>query len=158
NVVGEIRGTDKADEVVILGAHFDTWHASTGATDNSAGTGAMMEAMRILKTTGVPLRRTVRIGLWPGEEQGLNGSAEYVAMHYAECLTPPAAPSGAPSTATTTSGDAATTASGRQGGRGGRGAGGQAPTAEQPPAGRGGGGGRGCQAGYNFKPEHAKFA
>src|SRR2546428_8951926 len=75
NVVAEIRGTDKADELVMLGAHFDSWHASTGATDNGAGTGAMMEAMRILKQTGVPLRRTVRIGIWPGEEQGLNGSA-----------------------------------------------------------------------------------
>ena len=90
NVVGEIRGTDKADEIVMLGAHFDSWHASTGATDNAAGSAAMMEAMRILKSTGVRLRRTVRIGLWSGEEQGLNGSAEYVAMHFARCraLTP----------------------------------------------------------------------
>ena len=107
NVVGEIRGTDKADEIVLLGAHFDSWHASTGATDNAAGVAAMMEAMRILKGTGVPLRRTVRIGLWPGEEQGLNGSAEYVAMHFARCraltpaeaaeaiaATPPAPPAG----------------------------------------------------------------
>jgi hypothetical protein len=85
NVVGEIRGTDKADEVVMLGGHFDSWHASTGATDNAAGVAAMMEAMRILKSTGVPLRRTVRIGLWNGEEQGLNGSAEYVVMHFARC-------------------------------------------------------------------------
>jgi Zn-dependent M28 family amino/carboxypeptidase len=85
NVVGEIRGTDKADEVVMLGAHFDSWHASTGATDNAAGSAAMMEAMRILKSTGVRLRRTVRIGLWSGEEQGLFGSAEYVAMHFARC-------------------------------------------------------------------------
>ena len=53
NVVGEIRGTDKADEVVMLGAHFDSWHASTGATDNAAGSAAMMEAMRILKQSGV---------------------------------------------------------------------------------------------------------
>jgi hypothetical protein len=85
NVVGEIRGTDKADEIVMLGAHFDSWHASTGATDNAAGSAAMMEAMRILKSTGVRLRRTVRIALWSGEEQGLNGSAEYVAMHFARC-------------------------------------------------------------------------
>jgi Zn-dependent M28 family amino/carboxypeptidase len=85
NVVGEIRGTDKADEIVMLGAHFDSWHASTGATDNAAGSAAMMEAMRILKSTGVRLRRTVRIGLWSGEEQGLFGSAEYVAMHFAKC-------------------------------------------------------------------------
>ncbi len=97
NVVGEIRGTDKADEVVMLGAHFDSWHASTGATDNAAGSAAMMEAMRILKATGVRLRRTVRIGLWSGEEQGLFGSAEYVAMHFARCraVAPDAAPGAA---------------------------------------------------------------
>ena len=82
NVVGEIRGTDKADEVVMLGAHFDSWHASTGATDNAAGSAAMLEAMRILKVSGVKLRRTVRIGLWTGEEQGLIGSARYVATHF----------------------------------------------------------------------------
>ena len=83
NVVGEIRGTDKADEIVMLGAHFDSWHASTGATDNAAGSAAMLEAMRILKQSGVTLRRTVRIGLWTGEEQGLIGSAQYVAAHFA---------------------------------------------------------------------------
>ena len=82
NVVGEIRGTDKAEEVVMLGAHFDSWHASTGATDNAAGSAAMLEAMRILKVSGVKLRRTVRIGLWTGEEQGLIGSARYVATHF----------------------------------------------------------------------------
>jgi carboxypeptidase Q len=94
NVVGEIAGTDKADEIVMLGGHFDSWHAATGATDNGAGAGAMMEAMRILKASGVKLRRTVRIGLWPGEEQGLNGSAEYVAMHYGVCPPPPPPPPG----------------------------------------------------------------
>jgi hypothetical protein len=82
NVVGEIRGTDKADELVMLGAHFDSWHASTGATDNAAGSAAMLEAMRILKQSGVKLRRTVRIGLWNGEEQGLIGSRLYVARHF----------------------------------------------------------------------------
>jgi hypothetical protein len=82
NVVGEIRGTDKADEVVMLGAHFDSWHASTGATDNAAGSAAMMEAMRILKLSGVKLRRTVRIGLWTGEEQGIIGSRVYVQTHF----------------------------------------------------------------------------
>jgi Zn-dependent M28 family amino/carboxypeptidase len=82
NVVGEIAGTDKADEIVMLGGHFDSWHAATGATDNGAGSGAMMEAMRILKTSGVKLRRTVRIGLWTGEEQGLLGSRDYVARHF----------------------------------------------------------------------------
>jgi len=86
NIVGEIPGTDKADEVVLLGAHFDTWHAATGAADNGNGSAAMMEAMRILKTTGVKLRRTVRIGLWEGEEQGLLGSCEYVAAHYGSRL------------------------------------------------------------------------
>jgi hypothetical protein len=78
NVVGEIAGNDKADEVVMLGAHFDSWHGGTGATDNAAGSAVMMEAMRILKQSGVRLRRTVRIGLWGGEEQGLIGSREYV--------------------------------------------------------------------------------
>lgn len=82
NVVGEIKGTDKADEIVILGGHFDSWHASTGATDNAAGSAAMMEAMRILKVSGVKLRRTVRIGLWTGEEQGLLGSRNYVSAHF----------------------------------------------------------------------------
>ena len=95
NVVGEIRGSDKADELVMLGAHFDSWHSSTGATDNAAGSAAMMEAMRILAVTKVPLRRTVRIGLWNGEEQGLNGSAEYVARHFASRGAPPAPPAGA---------------------------------------------------------------
>ncbi len=90
NVVGEIRGTDKADELVMLGGHFDSWHASTGATDNAAGSAAMMEAMRILKATGVPLRRTVRIGLWNGEEQGLLGSADYVGAHFASRGAAPA--------------------------------------------------------------------
>ena len=95
NVVGEIPGTDKADEIVMLGAHFDSWHASTGATDNAAGSAAMMEAMRILKQSGVTLRRTVRIGLWTGEEQGLIGSREYVLAHLAGRGAPPAAHAGA---------------------------------------------------------------
>jgi Zn-dependent M28 family amino/carboxypeptidase len=84
NVLGEIPGTDKADEVVMLGAHFDSWHAGTGATDNAAGSAVMMEAMRILKTTGVKVRRTVRIALWGGEEQGLLGSKAYVKEHFAD--------------------------------------------------------------------------
>jgi hypothetical protein len=92
NVVGEIRGTDKADEVVMLGAHFDSWHASTGATDNAAGSAAMLEAMRILKQSGVTLRRTVRIGLWTGEEQGLIGSREYVRAHFGKCNDAPPPP------------------------------------------------------------------
>lgn len=84
NIIGEISGTDKADELVMLGAHFDSWHTGTGATDNAAGSAVMLEAMRILKATGVKLRRTVRIALWTGEEQGLLGSKEYVKAHFAD--------------------------------------------------------------------------
>jgi hypothetical protein len=84
NVIADIPGTDRADEIVMIGAHFDSWHAGTGATDNAAGSAVMMEAMRILKTIGLPMRRTVRIGLWTGEEQGLIGSARYVAEHFAD--------------------------------------------------------------------------
>ena len=92
NVVGEIPGKDKADELVMLGGHLDCWHAATGAADNGAGVTTMMEAMRILKATGVKLRRTVRIGLWGAEEQGLIGSREYVAAHFAsrQALAAPA--------------------------------------------------------------------
>jgi hypothetical protein len=84
NVIAEIPGTDKADEIVMLGAHFDAWHSGTGATDNAAGSAVMMEAIRILKATGLKLRRTVRLGLWTGEEQGLIGSREYVTAHFGE--------------------------------------------------------------------------
>ncbi len=87
NIIAEIPGTDKADEVVMLGAHFDSWPAGTGATDNAAGSAVMMEAMRILKATGLPLRRTVRIGLWTGEEQGILGSWEYVRAHLGDPTT-----------------------------------------------------------------------
>ena len=87
NVVGEIPGSDKADEVVMLGAHFDSWHGGTGATDNASGSAVMMEAMRILKQSGLKLRRTVRIGLWGGEEQGLMGSGAYVTQHFADRTT-----------------------------------------------------------------------
>ncbi|TAK63969.1 MAG: M20/M25/M40 family metallo-hydrolase, partial [Dehalococcoidia bacterium] len=95
NVVAEIPGTDKADEIVMLGGHFDSWHNSTGATDNAAGSAAMMEAMRILKASGVRLRRTVRLGLWNGEEQGLIGSRDYVATHFAGRGASPAPAAGA---------------------------------------------------------------
>jgi Zn-dependent M28 family amino/carboxypeptidase len=84
NLLAEIPGGDLADEVVMLGAHFDSWHAGTGATDNAAGSAAMMEAMRILQASGLPMRRTVRLALWTGEEQGLLGSRAYVAEHFAE--------------------------------------------------------------------------
>ncbi|HST78865.1 MAG TPA: M20/M25/M40 family metallo-hydrolase [Verrucomicrobiae bacterium] len=82
DTLAEIPGTDKKDEVVMLGAHLDSWHAGTGATDNGAGTVIMMEAVRILKAIGVKPRRTIRIGLWSGEEQGLLGSQWYVAHHF----------------------------------------------------------------------------
>ena len=82
NVVAEIPGTDKADELVMLGAHFDSWHSGTGATDNAAGSAVMLEAVRILKASGLKMRRTVRIGLWGGEEQGLIGSREHVAANF----------------------------------------------------------------------------
>jgi hypothetical protein len=87
NIIAEIPGTDKADEIVMVGGHFDSWHGGTGAVDNAAGTAAMMEAMRILKTTGLKLRRTVRIGLWGGEEQGLIGSRQYVRQHFGDPAT-----------------------------------------------------------------------
>jgi hypothetical protein len=87
NIVAEIPGTDKADDVVMLGAHFDSWHAGTGATDNAAGSAAMMEAMRILKTTGLRMRRTVRLALWTGEEQGLFGSEAYVKQQFGDRAT-----------------------------------------------------------------------
>lgn len=84
NVVGEIPGSDKADELVMIGAHFDSWHAGTGATDNAAGSAVMLEVMRILKATGLTPRRTIRIALWSGEEQGLLGSRAYVKQHFAD--------------------------------------------------------------------------
>jgi hypothetical protein len=84
NIIAELPGTDKADEVVMLGAHFDSWHAGTGATDNAAGSSAMMEAIRILKAAGLTTRRTVRLALWTGEEQGLLGARAYVKQHFAD--------------------------------------------------------------------------
>jgi len=82
DTLAEIPGADKKDEVVMLGAHLDSWHAGTGATDNGAGSVVMMEAMRILKTIGIKPRRTIRIGLWSGEEEGLLGSQYYVEQHF----------------------------------------------------------------------------
>jgi carboxypeptidase Q len=84
DITGEIPGTDKADEVVMLGGHFDSWQAGTGATDNGAGSAVMLEAMRILKASGLKMRRTVRIGLWTGEEEGLLGSRAYVKEHFGD--------------------------------------------------------------------------
>ncbi|MDQ6893704.1 MAG: M20/M25/M40 family metallo-hydrolase [Acidobacteriota bacterium] len=93
DTIAEIPGTDKRGEVVMIGAHLDSWHAGTGATDNGAGVAATMEAMRILKAVGVHPKRTIRIGLWSGEEQGLLGSQAYVTSHFA---TRPTAQPGSP--------------------------------------------------------------
>jgi carboxypeptidase Q len=82
DTIAEIPGTDKKDEVVMLGAHLDSWHAGTGATDNGAGSIVMMEAVRILKALDLKPRRTIRIGLWSGEEEGLLGSEWYVEHHF----------------------------------------------------------------------------
>lgn len=89
NIIGEIPGSDPklAPEVVMLGGHFDGWHTGTGATDNASGSAIMLEAMRILKATGLKPRRTVRIALWSAEEQGLLGSRAYVAQHFADRAT-----------------------------------------------------------------------
>ncbi len=86
NIVGEIPGSDKskADEVVMLGGHFDSWQSGTGATDNGAGSAVMLEAIRILKTSGLKMRRTVRIALWTGEEEGLLGSRAYIKQHFGD--------------------------------------------------------------------------
>lgn len=89
NVIAEIPGTDPTlkDEIVMIGAHLDSWQAGTGATDNASGSAVMMEAMRILKTLGVQPKRTIRIGLWSGEEQGLLGSRNYVKKIFADPAT-----------------------------------------------------------------------
>jgi hypothetical protein len=82
NTISEIPGSDRKDEVVMLGGHLDSWHSATGATDNAIGCAVMMEAARILKAIGVQPRRTIRVALWSGEEQGLLGSRAYVAEHF----------------------------------------------------------------------------
>ncbi len=87
NIIGEIPGGRKKDEVVMIGAHFDSWHAGTGATDNGVGSAVMIEVMRILKTLNLAMDRTVRIGLWSGEEQGLYGSEAYVKKHFGDAKT-----------------------------------------------------------------------
>ena len=88
NAIAEIPGSDKRDEVVMLGGHLDSWHAATGATDNAIGCAVMMEAARILKAIGVKPRRTIRVALWGGEEQGLLGSKAYVKEHFGTYETP----------------------------------------------------------------------
>ncbi len=87
NIVAEIPGNSKKDEIVMVGAHFDSWHGGTGATDNAAGSAVMMEVVRVLKALNLPLDRTVRIGLWGGEEEGLLGSREYVKAHFGDPQT-----------------------------------------------------------------------
>jgi len=82
NVIGEIKGTDKATELVVVGAHLDTVHLGKGATDNAAGVAVVMEAVRLLKTLALPMRRTVQIGLWTGEEQGMLGSMAFVDKYF----------------------------------------------------------------------------
>lgn len=83
NTIAEIPGTDKADELVMVGAHLDSWHPSPGSNDNAAGVVVAMEAVRILKALGLEPRRTIRIGLWTGEEQGLLGARAHVKKHFA---------------------------------------------------------------------------
>ncbi len=87
DIIGEIPGQKKPDEVVMIGAHYDSWHSATGATDNGAGSAVMIEVMRVLKTLNLRLDRTVRIGLWSGEEEGLYGSKAYVKAHFADPKT-----------------------------------------------------------------------
>jgi hypothetical protein len=88
NAVAEIPGTDKKDEIVMAGGHLDSWHSATGATDNAIGCAIMMEAARILKALNVQPRRTIRIALWSGEEQGLLGSIAYVKAHFGSVEAP----------------------------------------------------------------------
>jgi carboxypeptidase Q len=88
NTIAEIPGSDKREEVVMLGGHLDSWHAATGATDNAIGCAVMMEAARILQALGVKPRRTIRVALWSGEEQGLLGSKAYVREHFGTFESP----------------------------------------------------------------------
>ena len=88
NIIAEIPGSDLKDEIVMLGAHFDSWHSGTGATDNAVGCAVGLEAVRILQAIGAKPRRTIRIALWTGEEQGLLGSKAYVADHFGRVITP----------------------------------------------------------------------
>ena len=88
NVIAEIPGTDLRQQIVMLGGHLDSWHAATGATDNGIGVAVTMEAVRILQAIGVRPRRTIRLALWSGEEQGLLGSAAYVKEHFGSAESP----------------------------------------------------------------------
>ena len=103
NTIAEIPGTDLKDEVVMLGGHMDSWHSGTGATDNASGVSVAMEAVRIIQALGLKPRRTIRIALWSGEEQGLLGSRAYVAEHFGSMQTPPPTTSAAPISGTASS-------------------------------------------------------
>jgi carboxypeptidase Q len=96
NVIAEIPGSDLKDEIVMVGGHFDSWHSGTGATDNGAGSAVAMEVVRIIQALGVKPRRTIRIGLWGGEEEGLIGSRAHVEKHYGsrQASEPAAGPQG----------------------------------------------------------------
>jgi carboxypeptidase Q len=117
NTIAEIPGTDPQlkDEIVMLGGHMDSWHAGTGATDNGAGVAVGMEAVRIIQALGLKPRRTIRIALWSGEEQGLLGSRAYVAKHFGKMETPTTTTSATPANGGSASGNgtaAGTTTSG----------------------------------------------
>src|SRR5665213_1141195 len=88
NTIAEIPGTDKADQIVMLGGHLDSWHSATGATDNAIGCAIMMEAARLIEASGVKPRRTIRVALWSGEEEGLLGSLAYVKQHFGTAEDP----------------------------------------------------------------------
>jgi carboxypeptidase Q len=132
NIVAEIPGGDLKDELVMLGGHFDSWHSGTGATDNAVGCGVALEAVRILQSLGIKPRRTIRLALWTGEEQGLLGSKAYVTDHFGRAITPPQ-----------------TGSRGGRGGRGGRsGENDAGSTAQTPPR----------PTKYELKPGHEKFS
>jgi len=101
NTIAEIPGSDLSNEVVMLGAHMDSWHTATGATDNGAGVAVMMEAVRILQAVGLKPRRTIRIGLWSGDEHGALGSKSYVAQHFGELQPAPTPSQAAPAASPT---------------------------------------------------------
>jgi hypothetical protein len=88
NALAEIPGSDKADEVVMLGGHLDSWHSATGATDNGIGSSIMIEAVRLIQSMGLKPRRTIRVALWSGEEEGLLGSLAYVKRHFGTAEDP----------------------------------------------------------------------
>jgi carboxypeptidase Q len=102
NTIAELPGSDLKDQIVMLGAHMDSWHSGTGATDNGAGCAVVMEAVRILKALNLQPRRTIRVGLWSGEEEGLLGSRAYVTAHFGSRPAPvrgPGAPAAGPGAA-----------------------------------------------------------